>query len=390
MTSRVYTRRRLGPNNVRYDEIDQTTGLVGSQFEVPYPGYPGPWAGPRVGGRVEDRLGSGEIFARNGATLTRTASLGKAIEDGYWKDNLLIDVDATDRVEIREADTRAILASYQYLGNPLRIVFGTSEAYLLHVMNDTTAFLRLPFYDQDGDSIPHWWELLYGPAGTGMSDSNAADALTDLESDGVDNLTEFLNLSNPTLSDTDADGLSDSAEINTHDTSPRRADTDGDGLGDYAEVITHGSDPLDPDSDNDGYSDLDEVLYGGDPNDPAGLPQPLTTYTQTFEGSPNLAAWSTPTASASPWILDSQYVHGGTASLKSGPVGFSETSPSSSVESSSPAISISGHAWITHTAATACVVYVDGVQRMNFSSQLDMEPLQRRSHAGRPRNRMAL
>ena len=81
---------------------------------------------------------------------------------------------------------------------------------------------------------------------------------------------------------------------------PARVDTDGDGLSDHAEVITHQSDPLDTDSDNDSYTDFDEVLYGGDPNDSSVLPQPLFNYSQTFEGSPNLSAWITPPQSNAP------------------------------------------------------------------------------------------
>jgi len=360
VTSRVYS---IGSNNLRYDEINQTTGLIASTAESPYDGYSvsAPIRVSSDGSKIV--LGSGAIYARTGATLTRTGSLGKVIEDAYWKDNLLVDVDTTDRVEIRDANTRTTLASYQYLGEPIRLVFGTSEAYLLHTVNNTVAFLRLPFYDTDSDSIPHWWELLYA----GMSNTNAADALTDLDSDGVSNLTEFQNLSNPTVSDTDADGLGDLAEIVTHHTSPRRTDTDDDGLGDYAEVITHHSDPLDSDSDNDGYFDLVEVLYGGNPNDPAGLPQPLTTYTQTFEGSPNLAAWTTPVNSAVPWALDSLYTHGGTASFKSGTVAQSETS---SVRFSGVFVAGDLYFW-TRVDSTYCCnylrVYVDGIQRMNTS-----------------------
>jgi hypothetical protein len=86
-------------------------------------------------------------------------------------------------------------------------------------------------------------------------------------------------------------------------------------------VITHHTDPLDTDSDNDGYSDLDEVLYGGNPNDPVGLPHPISGYTQTFDSGPLSAAWSTPPASTASWTLDATTGHAGSGSLKSGAVG---------------------------------------------------------------------
>jgi hypothetical protein len=191
----------------------------------------------------------------------------------------------------------------------------------MHVMNGTTAFVRLPFYDQDADSITRWWEQRYG-----LSDSNGADATSDLDTDGLNNLAEFANLSNPTLSDTDADGLTDYQEVITWHSHPAKPDTDGDGLSDYAEVITHHTDPRDTDSDNDGYTDLDEVLYGGDPNDPSGLPQPLFNYSQTFEGTPNLGAWTSPAQSAAPWAVDATTSHSGNASFKSGVVGSSQIS----------------------------------------------------------------
>ena len=321
VSSRLYyTRDGLSPNDLHYDEIDQATGLIAATGETPYHGEYG-FSGPiRVspdGSRI--LLGTGDIYQRSG--LTRMGTLGKAIADAKWKDNLVIDVDTTDLVEIRDANSRAVLQSYQYLGQPLRVLFGTSEGYLVHVMNGTTSFVRLPFYDQDGDLMARWWEQVYG-----LSDSNPADATTDLDSDGVNNQAEFLNLSNPTLADTDSDQLTDSQEIVTWHTNPAKADTDGDGLGDYAEVITHHSDPLDTDSDNDTYTDLIEVLYGGNPNDSSALPQPLTTYNQTFEGTPNLAAWTSTAQSSAPWAVDTLMPRSGSASFKSGSVANARSS----------------------------------------------------------------
>ena len=47
------------------------------------------------------------------------------------------------------------------------------------------------------------------------------------------------------VADTDNDGLSDGAEVNTHGTLPKAGDTDGDGFLDGYEVLT-GKLPLDP------------------------------------------------------------------------------------------------------------------------------------------------
>ncbi|HEX5480364.1 MAG TPA: flexitail domain-containing putative surface protein [Dehalococcoidia bacterium] len=74
--------------------------------------------------------------------------------------------------------------------------------------------------------------------------------------------------------DTDGDGLSDSAEIDTYHTDPLVADTDGDGLSDGDEVHTYQTNALVADTDGDGCGDGREVgsdhRLGGqrDPNNP--------------------------------------------------------------------------------------------------------------------------
>jgi hypothetical protein len=72
--------------------------------------------------------------------------------------------------------------------------------------------------------------------------------------------------------DTDKDGLSDWAEINTYRTDPNRADTDGDGLSDGAEVNTYRTDPIKADSDGDGIADGIEVSKSSNPLDPNSIP----------------------------------------------------------------------------------------------------------------------
>ena len=108
------------------------------------------------------------------------------------------------------------------------------------------------------------------------------------------------------------DPFGDQQEIVDYATNPSHIDSDGEGLDDYAEVITHQTDPWDRDTDNDSFNDLDEVLYGGDPLDPAGLPEPLTSYSESFEDDPALAAWATPALSNAGWAVDpTTAYHGG-------------------------------------------------------------------------------
>jgi hypothetical protein len=321
VSSRVYFfRDGTSPNDLHFEVIDQATGEISSEGETPYHGTYNIQPPVRVSTDGQYvLLGTGDIYKQSG--LTWSSSLGKAIKDAHWKDNLLVDVDTSDRVEIRDADTRAVLISYQYLGQPIRLVFGQSDAYLVHVMNNTTAFVRLAFGDQDQDSVPQWWEQVYG-----LSDSNAADALDDPDGDGVNNAAEYLNRSSPIEVDSDSDGLTDHQEIHTYATNPARADSDGDGLNDEAEVVTYQSDPWDADTDGDGYTDFDESLYGGDLNDPAGLPQPLLNYIESFENNPLPAAWTTPQQSSASWTRDSAIRYSGSASLKSGAVAHNQSS----------------------------------------------------------------
>lgn len=67
--------------------------------------------------------------------------------------------------------------------------------------------------------------------------------------------------------DADEDGLNDRREAELG-TDPSLADTDEDGLTDGAEVRDHRTNPLAADSDTDGVLDGDEVVLGTDPNDP--------------------------------------------------------------------------------------------------------------------------
>lgn len=111
--------------------------------------------------------------------------------------------------------------------------------------------------DRDADGMPDWWERRYG--GSLDPDGNAdLDALTNIE--------EFNARTNPLDDDTDADGLSDSDEINVHSSNPLLADSDGDGLGDDDEVNLYETDPASTDSDADGISDQMEIANALDPN----------------------------------------------------------------------------------------------------------------------------
>ena len=64
----------------------------------------------------------------------------------------------------------------------------------------------------------------------------------------------------PVVSDTDGDSISDGDEVAVWSTDPRMADTDGDGLTDFEET-TLGTSPRNPDTDGDGMNDGWEQTY---------------------------------------------------------------------------------------------------------------------------------
>ncbi|MCB1095121.1 MAG: hypothetical protein KDN22_06030 [Verrucomicrobiae bacterium] len=126
--------------------------------------------------------------------------------------------------------------------------------------------------DSDGDGAPDSWE-----EENGLNKDDAADGAMDLDGDGLSNVEEYNRGTDPSETDTDADGLSDSAET---ETDPRNPDTDGDGLKDGVETDTGtfvsaadtGTDPTVGDTDGDGFKDGREVDEGSDPTDVGSTP----------------------------------------------------------------------------------------------------------------------
>jgi len=141
---------------------------------------------------------------------------------------------------------------------------------------------NLPFSDQDNDGMSDYWEQSYG-----LDHTNPADASQDLDQDGLSNLDEYLADTNPTIPDSDGDGLTDYEEVSIYGTNPNNTDTDNDQLPDQWEISV-GLDPLDPsdaqlDSDSDGVINIDEYLLGTDPLDSNSTPEVVTNTLFDFE-----------------------------------------------------------------------------------------------------------
>lgn len=110
--------------------------------------------------------------------------------------------------------------------------------------------------DSDHDGMDDWWEEYYG-----LDFTSADDAAHDEDGDGISNLEEFRQGTNPCSADTDGDGMPDAWEI-AHGTHPFVVDAfedpDRDGLTNIDEYLA-GTDPLVADTDGDGCPDGIEV-----------------------------------------------------------------------------------------------------------------------------------
>lgn len=121
--------------------------------------------------------------------------------------------------------------------------------------------------DTDNDYVIDYWEHLYGTDKTNP----------DTDGDGLTDWQEIHDLStNPLVVDTDGNGISDYNEdfdddtiINgkeyTHTTNPTMGDSDTDGLLDQEEIFSYKTNPTAEDTDSDGASDGWEVLNGFNP-----------------------------------------------------------------------------------------------------------------------------
>lgn len=110
---------------------------------------------------------------------------------------------------------------------------------------------RIGLVDTDGDGISDYDEKIvfdYDPKILDTDGDNVEDGDEDFDNDGLSNIWELEKGTNPILSDSDNDFLSDYHEIFTYKTDPNNKDTDGDDASDGDEIRL-GTNPLFFDSD---------------------------------------------------------------------------------------------------------------------------------------------
>ncbi len=177
----------------------------------------------------------------------------------------------TNTTRLKDADSR-IDNDFQLQfdsGNELVI---EQRLILVGGLHSYTTFIYLKStpVDEDSDGLPTWWEI------TNCLDKSANDASNDADADGLTNAEEYAARTDPTVNDTDKDGLFDSYEVKTLGTDPTNYDTDSDGLGDGEEIVPGEdgfvTDPKNADTDNDGCPDGMEFYYSTDPTQASSHP----------------------------------------------------------------------------------------------------------------------
>lgn len=122
------------------------------------------------------------------------------------------------------------------------------------------------FNDTDNDGILDWWEK------ENNLDVNRNDASLDNDSDGADNLTEYIFGTNPNIADTDSDGYLDGEELEYKyfPSGSGRVDQDSDGIYDWWEIKFGFDDEnksdANLDEDKDGLNNLEEFICQTNPS----------------------------------------------------------------------------------------------------------------------------
>lgn len=333
-TERIYHfRDGMSPNDIEWAELLQETGTFGADGDSPYHGDSG--FGPPLRLDPEGQLiltGYGRLY--DALTLNELNSLSNNISDAAWLGSGLF--------TIRRVVGNSYLQSW-------------SSSYELEVDQslESDAEFRL-FASSDELVMVELAET--GPVVTLMTPTGDSDA--DGVIDILDNCPQVANANQANL-DSDRYG-------NVCDT-----DVDNDGIPNSVESSV-GLDQLDAsdaglDLDGDGFSNRDEYRWGTGINDPDSVPPIVRSYADDFESGVLSDVYTEGSTSSAPWYIDSSRSSGGTYSLRSGSIDYSQ----SSVLALNQLFVPGALSFDLYTGAEGCCdyleVWVDGVLR--FSGQ---------------------
>ncbi|MDP0492415.1 MAG: hypothetical protein Q7Q71_15310 [Verrucomicrobiota bacterium JB023] len=208
----------------------------------------------------------------DGFEVENAIEIGETTEAGQWT-NVVIDLSAS---QFQGVSLPVEFRLYIYGGNA---PWSSATTFDKVILDGVVSSDAEP--DSDNDGLLDAWENLKAGNLTDLSGLGEAD----FDNDGLTDLEEFdlavtnqvyLNI-DPTLADTDADGVDDGVEVNDRGSDPTDQDSDDDGLLDNVETKTGiyvdendtGSDPTLADTDSDGLDDLIETyisFFGYNPN----------------------------------------------------------------------------------------------------------------------------
>ncbi len=184
----------------------------------------------RTAGTYDDLMNE-EFLGPDGTATTQYTTSGQSLCSCHTRDRFL-----QFRVQLSTFD-----AEYSPTIDEISITF-------LPIDTDNDGTADFDDLDDDGDGMPDSWENGYG-----FDPLDAIDSTFDSDGDGLSNLQEFSNDSEPFDGDTDDDGLGDGYELFISKTDPADYDTDGDGVSDgLAYIQSHG------------YTGSMTKLHGGD------------------------------------------------------------------------------------------------------------------------------
>lgn len=332
-----------GPNHVVLDETEQTIYIFEQEqiFNVVTRAEINPETGslnlyifeifePFLQGELIEGSGlisESSIYFQSGHVLNRESIRIENIQSSYRFATTLGDhafvLVGEQSSEILGLDRTSFIEQFRFPVGDSVVGLTSHNGQIIVVSNSPSlSFQIINYGDGDGDQLPNWWELKYG-----LSDDDAADATADIDEDGVDNLTEFLEGTSPILPDSDEDELNDYSELNVYATDPLNPDSDFDNITDGREVNDFSTDPNLEDSDEDDFSDYEELfIYDTNPNDPESLPEALASFSESFEGESIPGLWETSEASQNSWFITGSESSDGNQSLRAGDINDSQSS----------------------------------------------------------------